>query len=125
MSMNYYHRDHNYKRGGRRSNSGRYNNNERYNIVQQIKEATGNYYSNNEIIHHLKEVNDDMDKCIQLLIEKRQNSWSNVVAPTKLVITNPRTNDNNEDNNNSEKRYEKKESKRENKNEKKKRNEKR
>jgi hypothetical protein len=99
----YYHRDYNYnsKRGGRRQNSGR-NSTERYNVVSQIKEATGNYYSNNEIIHHLKEVNDDMERCIQVLIEKRQNSWSNVVAPTKLVITNPRTgnNENNNDSNN-------------------------
>jgi len=117
MSANYSNdRDYNYnKRGGtRRQNSGRYNT-ERYNIVSQIQEATGNYYSNNEIIYHLKEVNDDMEKCIQVLIEKRQNSWSNVVAPTKLVITNPKMSNSNNENNSNTKNENKKETKSENK----------
>jgi len=75
-------------RGGRRPNFRNYGDNiDPY--VQQINEATGEYYSTKEITHYLNQMNNDVQACIRFLNEKRTTSWSSVVSPTQIVVSNP------------------------------------
>jgi hypothetical protein len=75
-------------KGGKKYNNGAGNKNQRgkpkpspeaQKKINEIRQATSNYYSEADIFNVLQQQNFDQERAFQILKDKRQNSWSAVV----------------------------------------------